>query len=149
MNFAKRKAQLKAELAQLDEEANLIRMFAQRIGEFYLAKNDGDYEKCADELALLHITDLAVTDDFVIITTGRPGLLIGNRGENISRLEACLEKQIKIVEDQWLLFDLMRPENPEQFWDYDDMYPEPNEEAKQAAKEFAEKYPPFRGVVDE
>jgi ribosomal protein S3 len=81
------------------------RDFARFIGEFYLDKNKGDYKKTNEEIADLRITKIDYNFRTLSITIGRPGLIIGRRGENIDKLKEYLSKQIigsfelKIIED--------------------------------------------------
>lgn len=96
-----------------------VKDVAERIGEFYLHKNNGDYSKTAKEIVEINFTKLEVTeDDVVIITTSRPGLLIGKKGENIVGLQLFLSKDTKIVEEMEPLNDLIIPYPPE-YEDYD------------------------------
>lgn len=92
---------------------------AANIGQFYLRKNNGDYEKTADEIMRLCITDVSVAEDVVTVTTKRPGLLIGMRGERVGQLEDFLNQKIKIVETEGSAVDYLIPEPP---WEYTEDY---------------------------
>lgn len=70
---------------------------AQAIGEFYFNKS-GDYDKAREDIVNLGIIAIEIADKCmkcghnktVKITTTKPGMLIGKRGENISALESWL-----------------------------------------------------------
>lgn len=79
---------------------------AKKIGEFYLQKT-GDYEKAAEEIIKLQITHLEIKNSKVFLSTGRPGRLIGVRGENIKALCMFIGYGIHIIEDE--LIDTMIP----------------------------------------
>ncbi len=91
---------------------------AVAIGEFYLAKHNGDHNKACEELLNVRIRELIVLRDFIIIKTERPGMLIGKRGENIDELQKHLGKAIHIVEDEDELEGYLLPQEPIQ----DDYY---------------------------
>lgn len=84
---------------------------ADKMGQFYLEKNGGNYDAAADEIMRLQFTDLQVTDSSIIISTARPGRLIGVKGKNIEALEKALGIKIKIVESQ-SINDLITPFEP-------------------------------------
>jgi len=71
---------------------------AEKIGEFYLTKNNNDYQKTAEEIRSLRVTEIIAINDFVVIKVGRPGLLIGKRGQNIDALQAATGKKFYIIE---------------------------------------------------
>jgi len=78
---------------------------ARMIGEFYLDKNKGDYKKTNEEISELKITRIDYNFKTLNITTGRPGLIIGRRGENIDKLREYLSNlvghfELKIIEDK-------------------------------------------------
>lgn len=99
-----------------------VKDVAQRIGQFYLAKHNNDYDATATELLRLQITQLTIEDDVVTITTARPGLLIGKRGQNVEALENHLNAKVKIKEELNSLFDWIMPVKEED-WDDDDYWP--------------------------
>lgn len=91
-----------------------IKEIANLIGDFYLNKNKGDYQKAAKEIYELQITDLCrLVDNIVVITTGRPGLLIGKKGDNIFALIDWLKRPIKIQEAEDSLLDYLIPQPPD------------------------------------
>ncbi len=105
----------------MDENARKV---LKAIGHFYLDKNNGDYAETEKEILRLRIIGAKVetvsvgliTDraDKVTITLGRPGLLIGPRGNTIHALQEWLKerttcKQILIVEDRDCLLDSIIP----------------------------------------
>ena len=89
---------------------------AQRIGQFYLEKNHGDYEKTKVEILSLLITSVEVTEGKVIIKTSRPGLLIGKRGINIDNISTFLDKKIHVLEERENIVDCITP-RPEPVYD--------------------------------
>jgi hypothetical protein len=96
---------------------------ARKIGEFYLQKNNNDYAATAKELTDLQIIKLDVVFEYTVITTARPGKLIGRKGKNIDDLTAFLGGKIKIIEDMDCLLDTMIPVKFDEY-DYDN-YEEP------------------------
>jgi hypothetical protein len=101
--------------------ANEVVDVAKKIGLFYLEKNLNDYDKTYDELLSLQITNLDVIDNWVVITTARPGQLMGKRGENIDGLSLHLSPlKINIVEESNSFIDVMMPVDPDT--DYDEYY---------------------------
>lgn len=90
----------------------------KKIGEFYLNKNEGDYEKAQREVQNLGISEVIATGDSVLIKLSRPGLFIGKRGENMDKLGAFLEgKRIHIVEVDSIT-DLIGPRKEPEYPDY-------------------------------
>ena len=79
---------------------NKVKEAAASIGQFYLKKNNQDYQKTETEILNLHISKIEVNEDNVTITTARPGLLIGSKGTNIGNLEKYLNTKIKILEEK-------------------------------------------------
>lgn len=94
-----------------------VRDAAESIGQFYLERNQNDYKKTEREILGLEISKLEVTEDCVTITTSRPGLLIGKRGETVSNLEKFLNRKVNIVEDRDPLSSWLIP-YPLQYEDY-------------------------------
>ena len=87
------------------------RELAARIGQYYLAKNNGDYDKTRSDIELLKITEvLSVGSDIAVIKTGRPSMLIGKRGDNIDQLSAYLGKRIYIYENPECIEDYLIPQ---------------------------------------
>lgn len=69
------------------------------ISNFYLKKHNFVYPDAQREVEKLKITSIEVNDEGdVMIYLGRPGLLIGRRGENINDLSAFLNRKINVVE---------------------------------------------------
>jgi ribosomal protein S3 len=99
------------------------RDFARMIGEFYLIKNRGDYKKTSEEIATIQITGVDYNCRVLRIVTGRPGLIIGRRGENIDKLKEYVLKQIgeifelKIIEDKVIPY--LYPYEPYDIFDED------------------------------
>ncbi len=99
-----------------------VREYARSIGEFYLKKHDGNYSRACEAVEKLQITKLEViytvdsthpegARETVVITTARPGMLIGKKGTNIDELSQHLNAHIKIVEEEdHLLYYLMPPD---------------------------------------
>jgi predicted RNA-binding protein Jag len=86
-----------------------VKDVAQRIGQFYLRKNDGDYKATQEEILKLRISKLEITDKGVAITTERPGILIGKRGTNIDALSSFLAMEVRIIEDRDPLITYLLP----------------------------------------
>lgn len=87
-----------------------VQEIARQIGKFYLTKNNGDYKKASDEILKLQITKLEVLDDGrVCITTNRPGLLIGKRGENIDNVCRHLGMKIHVIEEMDHIYNYLIP----------------------------------------
>lgn len=86
-----------------------VRDVAQRIGLFYLQKNNGDYVKTEKDLTDLRIAKIEVNEKGVIVTTARPGLLIGKRGTNIDALAKHLKSEVRIIEDMDSIYDSLVP----------------------------------------
>ena len=77
-----------------------VKDIASKIGAFYLRKNNGDYTATEKEIVDLRIMKIEVAvNKAVVITIGRPGLLIGKRGTNVDALSKFLQTEIKIIED--------------------------------------------------
>lgn len=79
--------------------SNEVREMARKIGQLY------NYDR--NELAKLAITKLEFVDGKLRITTGRPGVVIGKRGQNVERIAQALGVFITIVEDGDYLLDVM------------------------------------------
>lgn len=105
-----------------------LKSVLDKIGEFYLKKNNGDYEKAEGEVISLRITNVKVCtrfeyavdnhynnpnrflafintnkdklqEEIVVITLARVGAIIGKRGDNIEKLSAHLNTHVLIIED--------------------------------------------------
>ena len=92
--------------------SNEVKEMASKIGCFYLQKHDDDYERTAAHIEL-RISKIDVQENCVTITTARPGLLIGKRGQNIDALTQHLGMAIKIIEEEDPLLQYLIPEPPE------------------------------------
>lgn len=46
----------------------------------------------------LMISKIEICDDTIVISTSRPGLLIGKKGETINQLISFLKQKVKIIE---------------------------------------------------
>jgi len=93
-----------------------VKEAARNIGAFYLQKNHGDFKAAELEILKLQISSISVDDKLpnsvsIAITTGRPGLLIGKRGENIDALTKFLGTQVKVIEDRDPLSSYLIPDN--------------------------------------
>ena len=91
-----------------------VKDVAERIGQYYLEKNHGDYASTELEITSLHISEIQVDNSLahsiaISITTARPGLLIGKRGTNIDALEKYLNTKVKIIEDKDPLHSYLIP----------------------------------------
>jgi hypothetical protein len=95
--------------------SNEVIEVAKSIGEFYLQKNNHDYEKTSKEILKLRITKLELIEDKVIITTCRPGMLIGKKCENVEALSVHLGKNIKIIEAIDDITDWIIPHEPDPY----------------------------------
>ena len=96
-----------------DAQTNPIKTVAEAIGIFYLQKNKSDYHLAACEIVELRITKLEVERDHIIITTKRPGRLIGKKGENIKLLSKFFDgHHIQIKEDMDPLEKWLIPRDP-------------------------------------
>jgi hypothetical protein len=71
----------------------------EKIGHFFLKRNNNDYQETEKYLFSMRITGILVFPDEIIVTLRRPGLLIGKRGELITALREYMGKEIRIVED--------------------------------------------------
>jgi hypothetical protein len=84
-----------------DATANILRS----IGYFFLQRNENSFDKTRKHLKDLFITDVRYKNKILTIRLGRPGILIGKRGETIDALKKHLEAslgeglKIKIVEN--------------------------------------------------
>lgn len=107
---------------------------ARKIGRFYLAKHNNDYAAAEKELNALQISRIEVTNTetfsslvrsqsppqtIISITTARPGILIGKRGQNIDNLAKYLGTKVHIVEDEEPLYQYLVPN---QAYDREDMW---------------------------
>ncbi len=94
-----------------------VQNIAREIGLFYLEKNGGDFKKTEEEIGILQISKIEIgnPDRIVIITTGRPGVLIGKRGQNIEALEKHLSRKIHIIEDMDSIYDYLVPREEEDY----------------------------------
>lgn len=68
----------------------------KKIGQFFLERNNGDYEKTNEQIRNLGIQDIEIG---IVIKTSRPGYLIGKRGQQIIDLQKLLGTKIKIEEE--------------------------------------------------
>lgn len=97
-----------------------IREIAAKIGQFYLNKNNYDYNITRKELLELNIHNIQIINfpfKKILIYTSRPGLLIGKRGQNFKALEAWIGYPIEIKEQENLLWYLV----PEEQYDLCEM----------------------------
>lgn len=93
-----------------------VREVASRIGAFYLQKNNGDFKATEAEILKLQISNISVDDKLprsvsIAITTARPGLLIGKRGQNIDALSKFLGTEVKVIEDRDPLIAWLVPQH--------------------------------------
>src|SRR5688572_16565788 len=86
---------------------------AKKIGEYYLQKNNQDYDEAGLELLKLGITQISISDTEITIEVARPGLLIGKRAENIDKLTKYLNCKVKIIEAVDYIYNYIIP-YPEQ-----------------------------------
>jgi len=94
-----------------------VSKIATAIQEYYLNRNKSTgcmeelYSKAREEISAMQITRIELKSSNIIITLGRPGLLIGSQGNNIDALIKFLHtkvayKQLLVEEDKlqgWLL----------------------------------------------
>lgn len=71
---------------------------AHKIGQFYLIKNNYNYEVAAEQIIVCGITDLQVVEEEVEIHCTKPGLLLGKKCLNLLALADHLGLPIKIIE---------------------------------------------------
>jgi ribosomal protein S3 len=99
-------------------DKNVIEL-AQQIGQFYLQKNNGDYEKTADEISKLQISEvIPIGITMAVIKVSKVGLMIGKRGEDIKNLEAFLKRRLFLIEHQTIQ-DIIIPYKEEYDFPYD------------------------------
>lgn len=77
----------------------IAKKVAGLIGQFYLQKNQNDYEKAEAEITDLRISKVEVAGKTVTITAARIGKLIGKRGTNVDALGKFLGMEVKMIED--------------------------------------------------
>lgn len=109
-----------------------VQIMANRIGQFYLQKNNGDYVACNKELDDLRISKLLVgsntcskckqklpgkegEETCLTIISSMVGKLIGRRGSNIEALEKFLGIKIKLIEENDPLFQYLHQRNSEEY----------------------------------
>jgi len=90
--------------------SNKVKEIAAQIGNFFLVKNKNDYVITQKEIESLRISNITVSDNSVTIELGRPGLLIGPRGRQISDLQRYLGLEILIIEKETIV-DYLVPIN--------------------------------------
>lgn len=66
---------------------------------FYYNKHNQNYDKAAEEIRRLDITELDIEDGRVTIKLRRPGILIGMKGNNITDLIDFLGTKVHIEEE--------------------------------------------------
>ena len=109
-----------------------------RIADFYLQKNNNNYEAAEKEVQTLKIRDLKLDGrtGTLTICTSRPGLLIGHKGINIDNLHSFLlnkngVKAIHIEEVKFDWEDILVPQRLDDYllgcdagdkYDYRDLY---------------------------
>jgi hypothetical protein len=103
--------ELKA-LAERKQDPEVIKV-AKAIGQFYLNKHDGDYDKAEDELVRLGISHIEMIENGVAIVLYRVGLLIGKKGDNIEALGKHLGLNVKIYEEAQPLISFLVPYDEE------------------------------------
>lgn len=87
-----------------------------RFWEFYYNKHDENFDKAAEEIRRLDITELDIEDGRVTIKLRRPGILIGVKGNNITDLIDFLGTKVHIEEEpQASIADRIIP----YYWDED------------------------------
>jgi len=99
------------------------RQAASRIGYFYVSLTQGDYKKAWEWLHDLDISNILYNKrkQSIIITLGRPGLLIGYKGKNIEALQKFLNKEygcpisIKLKEEK--ILSALYPMDPDAYYD--------------------------------
>lgn len=86
-----------------------IKEVAHNIGQFYLNKCKFNYDEARKAIEGLHISKVDVVNNTVQITTARPGILIGARGENIENLTKFLNMKVCLFEDMDPLIEHLIP----------------------------------------
>lgn len=97
------------------------------IGEFFFKECNGDRDAAYRSMQDIDFQAIAYHSDFrgkyVEITIGRPGLLIGLKGERIEKLKDHLGMPVKIVEAHATLLQLLNRgmpyTNDEDLYDYE------------------------------
>lgn len=124
---------------RISSPAKELQNIGSQIGRYYLKKNDNNYEATRTEIENLKIVNVQLVDDQIIISTARPGLLIGRKGMNIENLQTYLGKKLSIQE-YFSWEDVIIPEYPcedfdtdgneiddycefDTYWDDDDYFP--------------------------
>lgn len=67
-----------------------------KIADFFHHKHNLDYKKSNNEIENLKIANIQNKPDKVVISLGRPGLLIGAKGVQIEALQTFLNKPVEI-----------------------------------------------------
>ena len=90
----------------------------QKLGKYYLEKNEGDYLKCKKDLYSLRITETKIEDGRFSIALWRPGILIGPRGQNIEELQKYMGVPVHIVENVGRdpYWDIIPTDPDEEYW---------------------------------
>jgi ribosomal protein S3 len=92
------------------------KQIAADIGEFYLQKNNADYEATRKEIKDIGFDNIAViSPNKIKITVRRPGLFIGKRNKNIVKLETYLRRRIVVKETRECVEDYIIPQPPTEF----------------------------------
>lgn len=95
-----------------------VKAVAQRIGEFFLQRNEGNYEKTRKQLETMRIQEILCPEpQKITIKTSRPGLLIGRRGTVIDALTKHLDLHVHIEEITECLYDYLVPNDYSSFDD--------------------------------
>ena len=99
-------------MVNMDRITDAEKEIAKKIGDFYYdieAKKTDDPYKAANEtcktIQMMGIKDIGIVDGQIVIRLSRPGLLIGERGINLSNLITHLSNKdsrvkIKIIESR-------------------------------------------------
>jgi ribosomal protein S3 len=70
------------------------------IGLCILQHFNEDYQKTANLILKMGITDVLISGKRIIIVLYRPGLLIGKKGILLDSLEKCLDRRIEVIENE-------------------------------------------------
>lgn len=84
-----------------------VQKIADEIGDYYLAKNNGNRDAANEEIVRCRYTDIRIIGDTVELVTRSPGFVLGRLGTNPKAMERVLGRIIKIVETPATVEDLM------------------------------------------
>lgn len=100
-----------------------IRAIARSIGYYYYDKyKDQNKQYIRHCVEMLQIHNISISSGFVNITLGRPGLLIGKRGENINALLEYMQSDKDLKHLNISTINLIESRNIDCLFAYEAMY---------------------------